>query len=114
MVSTRRMTDCSLVLCNLVKRKETMSPSNEATLDQLFAEPIVKQLMRRDRIDEATIRHLLRQAAVVRAVPRVEGLLALVMGLPLPAGIRYAWDIAVRTRALNRCRDSRCAALSRK
>ena len=69
----------------------------EPRLDQLFAEPIVKQLMRRDRIDEATIRHLLRQAAVARAVPRVEGLLALVMGLPLPAGIRYAWDIAVRT-----------------
>jgi hypothetical protein len=67
----------------------------EPRLDQLFAEPIVKQLMRRDRIDEATIRHLLRQAAVARAVPRVEGLLALVMGLPLPAGIRYAWDIAM-------------------
>jgi hypothetical protein len=46
----------------------------------------VKQLMHRDRIDEATIRHLLRQAAVPRAAPRVEGLLALVMGSPLPAG----------------------------
>ena len=78
----------------------------ETRLDQLFAESIVKQLMRRDRIDEATIRHLLRQAAVARAAPsapRVEGLLALVMGSPLPAGIRYAWDIAVRT--IRRHRD---------
>jgi hypothetical protein len=28
--------------------------SNETRLDQLFAEPIVQQLMHRDRIDEAT------------------------------------------------------------
>jgi anti-sigma factor RsiW len=72
----------------------------EPRLDQLFAEPIVKQLMRRDGIDETTIRRLLRQAAAARAVPPVppvEGLLALVMGSPLLAGIRYAWDIAVRT-----------------
>jgi hypothetical protein len=54
----------------------------EPRLDQLFAEPIVKQLMDRDRIDEATIRRLLRQAAVARAAlsaPRAERLLALVM-----------------------------------
>jgi hypothetical protein len=73
---------------------------DEPKLDQLFAEPIVKQLMHRDRIDEATIRRLLRHAAVARSAPsapRAEGLLALVMGSPLPAGIRYAWDIAVRT-----------------
>jgi hypothetical protein len=72
----------------------------EPRLDQLFAEPIVKQLMRRDRIDEATIRHLLRQAAVPRAAPsalQAKGLLALSMGSPLLTGIRYAWDIAVRT-----------------
>ena len=72
----------------------------EPRLDQLFAEPIVKQLMDRDRIDEATIRHLLRQAAVARATPsvlQVERLLALVMGSPLLAGIRHAWDIAVRS-----------------
>jgi hypothetical protein len=31
----------------------------EPRLVQLFAEPIVKQLMRRDGIDEATIRRLL-------------------------------------------------------
>jgi hypothetical protein len=72
----------------------------EPRLDQLFAEPIVKQLMDRDRIDEATIRRLLRQTAVARATPsalRAERLLAIVMGSPLLAGIRYAWDIAVRT-----------------
>jgi hypothetical protein len=77
----------------------------EPRLDQLFAEPIVKQLMDRDRIDEATIR-LLRQAAVARAAPSApwaEPLLALVMGSPLLAGIRYAWDIAVRT--MRRRRD---------
>jgi hypothetical protein len=72
----------------------------QPSLDQLFAEPIVKQLMDRDRIDEATIRRLLRQTAVARATPsalRAERLLAIVMGSPLLAGIRYAWDIAVRT-----------------
>jgi hypothetical protein len=73
---------------------------DEPRLDQLFAEPIVQQLMHRDRIDEATIRRLLRQAAVARAAPsppEAETLLALVMGSPLLAGIRYAWDIGVRT-----------------
>jgi hypothetical protein len=73
---------------------------DEPRLDQLFAEPIVKQLMDRDRIDGAAIRRLLRQAAVARATPsalRAERLLALVMGSPLLAGIRYAWEIAVRT-----------------
>ena len=79
---------------------------DEPRLDQLFAEPIVKQLMDRDRIDEATIRRLLRQAAVDRgapSAPRAERLLALVMGSPLLAGIRYGWDIAVRT--MRRRRD---------
>ena len=79
---------------------------DEPRLDQLFAEPIVKQLLHRDRIDEATIRRMLRQAAVARAAPsppRAERLLALVMGSPLLAGIRYAWDIAVRS--LRRRRD---------
>jgi hypothetical protein len=79
---------------------------DEPRLDQLFAEPIVKQLMDRDRIDEATIRRLLRQTAVARAAPsapQAERLLAPVMGSPLLAGIRYAWDIAVRS--LRRRRD---------
>jgi hypothetical protein len=44
----------------------TRSPSNEPTLDQLLAEPIVQQLMRRDRIDEATIRDLLQETAQAR------------------------------------------------
>jgi hypothetical protein len=36
---------------------------DEPTLDQLFGEPIVQQLMIRDGIDEATTRNLLQQAA---------------------------------------------------
>jgi hypothetical protein len=44
----------------------TNSPSDEPTLDQLLAEPIVQQLMRRDRIDAATIRHLLQETAFAR------------------------------------------------
>jgi hypothetical protein len=42
------------------------SLSGEPTLDQLLAEPIVQQLMRRDGIDAATIRHLLQEAASAR------------------------------------------------
>jgi hypothetical protein len=79
---------------------------DEPRLDQLFAEPIVKQLMHRDRIDEATIRRLLRLAAVARAAPSAlqpKGLPTLATGSPLLAGIRYAWDIAVRT--IRRLRD---------
>lgn len=46
------------------------APSGEPTLAQLFAEPIVRQLMRRDRTNEATIRHLLQETASARpAVP---------------------------------------------
>jgi MarR family transcriptional regulator, transcriptional regulator for hemolysin len=40
--------------------------SDEPTLDQLLAEPIVRLLMHRDRTDEATIRHLLEQASPAR------------------------------------------------
>ena len=39
---------------------------DEPTLDQLLAEPIVQQLMRRDRTDETTIRRLLQEIAVAR------------------------------------------------
>src|SRR5258707_14842730 len=46
--------------------------SDEPTLDQLLAEPIVQQLMRRDRIDEATIRHLLQETAAARPIVRAE------------------------------------------
>jgi hypothetical protein len=92
--------------CAALRARAGKRALDKPRLDQLFAEPIVKQLMDRDRIDEATIRRLLRQAAVARAAPsapRAERLLALVMGSPLLAGIRYTWDIAVWT--LRQCRD---------
>jgi DNA-binding HxlR family transcriptional regulator len=38
----------------------------EPTIAQLFAEPIVRQLMRRDGTDEATIRRLLQKTAAAR------------------------------------------------
>ena len=44
------------------------TPSGEPTLDQLLAEPIVQQLMRRDQTDEASIRHLLQATAAARPV----------------------------------------------
>jgi hypothetical protein len=44
----------------------TRSSSDELTLDQLLAAPIVRQLMRRDGIDAATIRQLLREVASAR------------------------------------------------
>ena len=72
----------------------------EPRLVQLFAEPIVTQFMRCDGIDEATIRRLLRLAAAARVAPSApppKGLLAFVMGSPLLAGIRHAWDGAVWT-----------------
>jgi hypothetical protein len=43
---------------------------DEPTLDQLFSEPILQQLMRRDRTDEASIRQLLQEAAAVRLASR--------------------------------------------
>ena len=46
------------------------SASDEPTLDQLFAEPIVRQLMRRDKIDEDTTRRLFQRASAARAAPR--------------------------------------------
>jgi hypothetical protein len=75
---------------------------HEPRLDQLFAEPIVRQLMRADRIDEATIRRLLRLAAVARSTPRTRGVLAFAMGPLSLIGIRNAYNITMRT--LRRCR----------
>lgn len=46
------------------------SASDEPTLDQLFADPIVRQLMRRDKIDEDTTRRLLQRASAAGAPPR--------------------------------------------
>lgn len=38
----------------------------EPTLDQMFADPIVRQLMRGDALDEEEIRRLLARVAVAR------------------------------------------------
>jgi DNA-binding MarR family transcriptional regulator len=45
-------------------------PFDEPTLDQLLAEPIVQQLMRSDRTDEAAIRHLMQETAAARLASR--------------------------------------------
>ncbi|HXC13201.1 MAG TPA: hypothetical protein VNV39_10205 [Stellaceae bacterium] len=71
-----------------------------------MAEPMVQQLMHRDRIDEATTRRLLLQAAVARSAPKpdfvqpaswAEGVFAVAVGALLLIGIRHAWDATVRT-----------------
>jgi hypothetical protein len=49
------------------------SPSGDQTLDELLAEPIVQQLMRADRTDEAAIRHLLQETAGRCFVQRLSG-----------------------------------------
>ena len=46
--------------------------SGEPMLDQLLAEPIVQQLMRRDRTDEAATRRLLQQIAAASPAPTGE------------------------------------------
>ena len=80
--------------CAVVRVMAPRRTFDEPSLGQLFAEPIVQQLMRRDRIDEATIRRLLRLAAAAQPAPSEpppkKGLLALAMGSPLRAGIHYA------------------------
>ena len=53
--------DVSLLRCARFLR------SGEPTLDQLFADPIVRQLMHRDGIDEAATRRLLQQMAATRS-----------------------------------------------
>lgn len=79
---------------------------NEPTLDQLFAEPIVQQLMHCDRIDEAATRRLLQTTAAVRASPKLNcvqsapwagGIFALAIGLLLVVGIRNARNVTLRT-----------------
>jgi DNA-binding MarR family transcriptional regulator len=47
-------------------------PFGEPTLDHLLAEPIVQQLMRRDRTDAATTRHLLQQVAAAQPALRAK------------------------------------------
>ena len=60
--------------CNCTAMNAAAVPpaSNEPTLDQIFAEPIVRQLMRRDQTDEATIRHLLQETAAARLALRAQ------------------------------------------
>jgi len=49
----------SATLCTWPTRPRLAEP----TLDQLLAEPMVRQLMRRDGIDETTIRRLVQEIA---------------------------------------------------
>ena len=44
----------------------------EPTLDQPLAEPIMQQVMRRDRVGEATIRHVLQATASARWASKAE------------------------------------------
>ena len=60
--SAQAMTDGGAAL----RTASAQPPSDEPTLDQLLAEPIVRQLMRSDRTDEAAIRHLVQEAAAAR------------------------------------------------
>ena len=60
--SAQAMTDGGAAL----RTASAQPPSDEPTLDQLLAEPIVRQLMLSDRTDEATIRHLVQAAAAAR------------------------------------------------
>jgi len=53
--------DVSLLRCARFLR------SGEPTLDQLFADPIVRQLMHRDGIAEVATHRLLQQMAAARA-----------------------------------------------
>jgi hypothetical protein len=51
--------------------RTTESPiCNELTLDQLLADPIVRQLMRRDRVDEPGVRSLVREVSATRSTLR--------------------------------------------
>jgi hypothetical protein len=44
---------------------------DELTLDQLLADAIVHQLMRRDRVDEPGVRSLVRRVAAARSALRI-------------------------------------------
>lgn len=45
--------------------------NREPTLDQILAEPIVRQLMRRDGTDEGTIRRLMHRTATEASPPKL-------------------------------------------
>jgi len=61
--------------------------SNELTLDQLLAEPIVRLVMNRDRVEEATIRQLLQQAAAARPAAKLSRVLPKTRGSDDPNAI---------------------------
>src|SRR5258708_19893354 len=66
---------------------DSISPhgSEEAILDQLFAEPIVQMLMNRDGVDELATRLLLQQVAAARSVqPSTRDTLDTNAVVPLP------------------------------
>jgi hypothetical protein len=53
--------------------RTTESPIyKELTLDQLLADPIVRQLMRRDQVDEPGVRSLVREVSAARSALRIE------------------------------------------
>jgi MarR family transcriptional regulator, transcriptional regulator for hemolysin len=56
-----------------LRAASTQPPSDEPTLDQLLAEPIVQQLMRSDRTNEAAIRHLVQETAAARRALQAPG-----------------------------------------
>src|SRR5258708_1896946 len=56
-----------------LRASSAQPPSDEPTLDQLLAEPIVQQLMRSDRTDEAAIRHLVQETAAARLALQAHG-----------------------------------------
>ena len=57
----------------MMQAHPTRAPSDEPTLDQLLAEPIVQQLMRSDRTDEAAIRHLVQKTGAARLALQAHG-----------------------------------------
>jgi hypothetical protein len=64
----RRSAGCEISTpdCGAGPCASTRAHADEPTPDQLLAEPIVQQLIRRDRTDEPAIRHLLRETAAAR------------------------------------------------
>ena len=84
----------------------------EPTLDQLLADPIVQQLMRRDGIDESATRRFLRQAALARAAQNPGGMLPGSCARDDPitillAAARSRSAVAEALRQRNSCPDSR-------
>jgi len=45
--------------------------NSEASLDEVLAEPIIRQLMRRDGVTEESVRQLIWRAATARTLPKL-------------------------------------------